>query len=81
MGFVKINCDAAFDTSSRRGGVGSVLRSWQGEVLCCRNLTLVGDDVVSSEGQAVFHALLTARRMGALSPLLLRQIALSFFEL
>lgn len=32
--------------------------------MCCRNLMLLGDDVVSLEGQAIFHALLTARCMG-----------------
>lgn len=32
--------------------------------MCCRNLMLLGDDVVSLEGQAIFCALLTATRMG-----------------
>lgn len=60
---LKINCDAAFDSLSRRGGIGVVIRDWKGEVVCCHNLVFMGDDVVAIEGQAVFHALLAARRM------------------
>lgn len=62
--YLKINCDAAFDSSSRRGGVGIAIRNWEGDVMCCQNLLLLGDDAESLEGQAVFHALLTAHCMG-----------------
>lgn len=40
------------------------MRDWRGMVVCCRSVTLLGDDVVLVEGQAVFHALLTAKSVG-----------------
>lgn len=36
LGVYKINSDAAFNSSTRRGGVGIVIRTWLGNAVCCR---------------------------------------------
>ena len=64
QGFLNINCDGAFNSSSKQGAVGFIARDWQGQSVWFRFVTLLGDDAITIEGQAVYHALLTARRMG-----------------
>lgn len=60
---VKVNCDGAFD-GQRMGCGGFIFRDWNGLPLMGRFVNFMGDDVLSIEGKAVFHALLIARRMG-----------------
>ncbi|KAF3437021.1 hypothetical protein FNV43_RR19774 [Rhamnella rubrinervis] len=55
VGVVKINCDGA-------GGI--VGHDWTGQVVGNRCVLLMGNDVLTVQGQAVYHASVTARRMG-----------------
>lgn len=41
-----------------------VMLPWQGDVVRYRNLSLLGDDVLSLQGQAMFPALLITRGIG-----------------
>ncbi|KAF3438526.1 hypothetical protein FNV43_RR21288 [Rhamnella rubrinervis] len=63
-GFLKINCDGAFCPKLRKGAAGFMVRNWRGDVVCHRHVLLLASDALTIEGQVVFHALLTARRMG-----------------
>lgn len=64
LGVVKLNCDAALDSHSYQGGIGIVFCNCLGYGVCCHSLSLLGEDVVLFEVQAVFHALLIAQQMG-----------------
>lgn len=63
-GSFKINCDGAFGKHTGRGAIGIVIRDSAGNVVCLRAVSPWGDDALTVEGRAVYHALLTGRRMG-----------------
>ncbi|KAF3434554.1 hypothetical protein FNV43_RR21639 [Rhamnella rubrinervis] len=62
-GFIKFNCDGAFHSSTHRGATAIIARDWNGVVVCHQLILFLGVDALTIEGQAVYHALLTARRM------------------
>lgn len=60
----KLNYNAYFCSYTNVGGICIMAHDQNRRVVCRRGLYLLGNDVLTVEGQAMFHAFLTTRRMG-----------------
>ncbi|KAF3432546.1 hypothetical protein FNV43_RR27286 [Rhamnella rubrinervis] len=61
QGTIKLNCDGALNSRTKQGAARIVARNWKGEIMCHRFVLFLGNGALTSEGQAVYHALMTGR--------------------
>lgn len=59
-GVLKVNWDSTLQRYTRKAFGSFIFCNWNGFPICCRFVVFLGDDALFAEGQAVFHALLTA---------------------
>lgn len=56
QGIIKINCDVAWEASTRKGGTTVIARGWMGRIVGGRNSTSKDTAVKNLEAKAIMQA-------------------------